>query len=466
MRSRVGNTVYTASLTLVIVCGTTLSAEETELDKYVTQPDPSYRWEFVKIDQQPRLTTMVIDMTSQTWRSPQEVNQPTWRHWLIVSRPEKVTSETALLFISGGKNGSDPPDGPDKRMAELALASQSVVATLLMVPNQPLVFHGDGKKRVEDDLVAYTWVQFLKTGDPTWPARNPMVKSAVRAMDTITEALATREGGRLTVDQFVVAGGSKRGWTTWLTGAIDSRVRAIVPIVIDVLNVEESMRHHYASYGFWAPAVHDYVEQRIFEQMGTEEMARLVALVDPYHYRNRLKMPKFILNAAGDQFFLPDSSQFYFDQLQGDKYLRYVPNADHSLDGSDAVESLLAFYLTVLRGKPRPSITWSFEPDGTIRVKSQTAARSVTLWQATNPDARDFRLETLGAKYVATQLTAQADGSYAARPDPPTRGWTAYFVEMAFDIGERVPFKQTTAVRVIPDRLPFQDKDPRTAVSQ
>ena len=44
-------------------------------------------------------------------------------------------------------------------------------------------------------------------------------------------------------------------------------------------------------------------------------------------------MPKFMVYAAGDQFFLPDSSRFYFDDLKGEKYLRYVPNTDHSLRG-------------------------------------------------------------------------------------------------------------------------------------
>ena len=95
-------------------------------------------------------------------------------------------------------------------------------------------------------------------------------------------------------------------------------------------------------------------------------------------------MPKFILNGSGDQFFLPDSSQFYFDDLKGDKYLRYVPNADHSLGGSDAVESLLAFYLTVLHNRPRPEITWAFQADGSIRVVPSLPPKEVLLWQATN----------------------------------------------------------------------------------
>jgi PhoPQ-activated pathogenicity-related protein len=402
----------------------------------------------------------VIDMTSQTWRTEQEVDRTLWRHWLVVAKPDRVTSQTGMLFISGGRNGGDPPRGPDKRVSQLALASQSVVAALMMTPNQPLVFNGDGKPRVEDDLVAYTWQQFFQTGDPTWPARNPMVKSAVRAMDTMTALMATEQAGSLVVDKFVVAGGSKRGWTTWLTGAVDKRVVAIAPIVIDVLNVEQSMRHHYAAYGFWAEAVGDYATHRIFEYMGTDRMLELQKLVDPYYYRERLTMPKFILNASGDQFFCPDSSQFYFEDLRGEKYLCYVPNADHSLDGSDALQSLLAFYLSVLHEKSRPEMTWTFQPDGGIRVQTTTSPQQVVLWAATNPNARDFRLEKLGKQYRPTPLEAQAEGVYEARVATPQDGWTAFFVELAYDIGEPVPMKLTTGVRVLPEVLPHADKDP------
>ncbi len=432
----------------------------TAIDAYVAKPDPSYRWKVVRTAKTPGITTFVVDMTSQTWRDRNEVDRPEWQHWLVISKPDGTTFDTALLFIAGGRNGGKPPTGPDERMLKLAVGSQSVVATLLMVPNQPLVFHQDGEERTEDDLVAYTWVQYLKTGEGTWPARNPMVKSAVRAMDTITALLKSEAGGGMNVDKFVVAGGSKRGWTTWITAAVDSRVVAIAPIVIDVLNVEASMRHHYAAYGFWAPAVGDYVHHRIFSYLDHPRMDGLLELVDPYAYRDRLTMPKFIINASGDQFFLPDSSRFYYGDLKGEKMIRYVPNADHSLDGSDAVESLLAFYATVLNKTPRPQYSWSFESDNAIRVHVQEQPARVLLWQATNPDARDFRLESLGPKYTSSLLAVQKNGDYVGTIHRPTRGWTAYFVELTYDIGLRVPLKVTSAVRVTPDTLPFADKDP------
>ena len=118
-----------------------------------------------------------------------------------------------------------------------------------MVPNQPLRFTGEDRDRYEDAFIAYTWDKYLRTGDERWPARLPMTKAGVRAMDTITDFLAKPERGSVTVDKFVVAGASKRGWTTWSVAAVDKRVVAIVPIVIDMLNVVPSFKHHYRAYG-------------------------------------------------------------------------------------------------------------------------------------------------------------------------------------------------------------------------
>jgi PhoPQ-activated pathogenicity-related protein len=433
-------------------------ARRTPLDEYVARPDPHYAWRVVKEIRGQGFTAYLVDMKSQAWRTEGEVDRTIWQHWLMVVRPDRVAFDTGFLMIGGGSNDRPPPKGPEEVIVKIALATNSVVAELRNVPNQPLVFHGDGQKRKEDDLVAYTWDQFLKTGDPTWPARNPMVKSAVRAMDTVQSLTARRQNGNRAVERFVVAGGSKRGWTTWLTGAVDPRVVAIVPIVIDVLNVDPSIRHHHAAYGFWAPALDDYVHHRIMERMDAPELDDLYRLVDPFSYRRRLTMPKYIVNAAGDEFFLPDSSQFYFDELEGEKHLRYVPNAGHSLDGSDAAESIVAFYRMLLTGTPRPEYAWSFADDGSIRVRCADKPAAANLWQATNPEARDFRVETLGRKYTMSPLEDQGGGRYVGRVDEPAQGWTAFFVELVYDRGKGPPPKVTTGVRVVPDTLPFAGK--------
>ncbi len=428
-------------------------------------PDDSYTWKVVKSERVDGGQSVVIDMTSQTWRTPDEVNRTKWQHWITMAIPDELKSSTAFVMIGGGRNNGNAPDGPDAMVAQVAKATGTVAIELKMIPNQPLIFHDDGKNRTEDDLIGYTWDQFIKTGDPTWPARNPMVKSVVRAMDTVTAYMASEQGGERKVDSFVVAGASKRGWTTWLTGAVDPRVKAIIPIVIDVVNAEPSMKHHFGAYGFWAPAVGNYVQHKIMERIDHPRLRELYELVDPYSYRHRLTMPKFVLNAAGDQFFLPDSSKFYWNDLQGPKILRYVPNTDHGMGGSDAIQSAIAFYSMILNDRPMPEYTWSMKEDGTLQVETKNTPQEVRLWQTTNPDARDFRVESFGRKYTSEVLKESGDGIYLAKVYPPKTGWSAYFVELTYDVGAPVPLKVTTAVNVTPDIVPFADKDPSQPVS-
>lgn len=432
------------------------TAKQTALDRYVAKPDSSYAWKMAVSLRDDSATGYALDLTSQTWRSTNDVDRPTWKHWLLVVKPDNLAHTTGLLFISGGNNKGTKPSTPSQELIRIAKATKCVVAELKMVPNQPLVFGNDGQERSEDDLIAYTWDKFMRTGDETWPARLPMTKSAVRAMDAVTEFLASEEGGQAKVDTFVVAGGSKRGWTTWATAAVDQRVVAICPIVIDVLNLSVSMDHHYRAYGFYAPAVGNYSEQHhIMDWLGTPEMKALEQIEDPFNYRDRYTMPKLLLNAAGDQFFLPDSSQFFFNELPGQKFLRYVPNADHSLRGSDAYESLLAWQYVIANRAPLPKFTWKHGAEGVLTVTTETKPTQVVLWTGHNTAVRDFRLEAAGPVYHSVPMEQTSPGTYTARIPQPAQGWTAYFAELTFDVGAATPLKLTTDVTVTPKMLPF-----------
>ena len=433
------------------------ATDASPLIEYVQQADPAYKWEVAQTIPGAIAETTVIRLTSQSWRTKEDVDRTAWEHWLVVVKPAKLTTNKAFLIVGGSGNDRAMPDGANAVVSQIAAATGSIVAELRMVPNQPLIFHGDGKPRKEDDLIGYGWAQFLETGDPTWLPRLPMVKSVARAMDCLQEWSAQQDAK---IEKFVVAGASKRGWTTWMIGAADPRVEAIVPIVIDVLNVEKTMAHHAAVYGFWATAVGNYYQHDILQRPNHPRMKELYRIEDPYFYVDRLTMPKYIVNGSGDQFFCPDSSQFYFDDLKGEKHLRYVPNADHSVDGSiDAVTSIVAFYQMLLANRPRPETKWTFEDDGSIRVTSDTSPKRVKLWQATNPKARDFRVATIGKAYAETELQAESDGSYVARIETPEKGWSASFVELEYDSGGAFPFKVSTSVRVLPETAPFAGVD-------
>jgi len=455
MSSRFLSTVRASLVASALAFSVVAAQHQTALDKYVAAPDPNYKWELVNTIPGDGYTTYVIDLTSQQYLTSAEVDHPTWKHWLIVVKPDTVKSDIGFLFVTGGHIGGKPPAAPDPMLTDLAKATGSVASMLQDVPNEPVTFAGETKSRSEDAIIAYTWDKYMRTGDEKWPLRLPMTKSAVRAMDTVTAFCHSDKAGKVNVEKFYVAGGSKRGWTTWTTAAVDKRVIAITPFVIDLLNIEKSFEHHYRAYGFWAPAIKDYEVMHIMDWSGTPQYRALMQIEEPYSYRDRLTMPKFIINDTGDQFFLPDSSQFYFDDLKGEKHLRYVPNTDHSLKGSDARESMQAFYEMVLSGTPRPKYSWKFEKDGSVRVQTMTKPTEVKLWQATDPDARDFRLEKVGAIWTSAPLEEKDRGLYVAKVEKPPKGWTAFFVEMTFPGIGKYPLKITSGVRVVPDTLPF-----------
>lgn len=435
----------------------------TALDAYVHARDSSYRYELIRQTKHSGYTMYLLQMTSQEWRTSSQVNRTLWQHWITIYRPKKVKGTTGMLLISGGSNNGRQPHA-DAMLASIATTSHTVVSEVADVPNQPLTFTNDSfGPRKEDEIIAYTETKYLETGDPTWLARFPMTNAAVKAMDTVTSFMATKQGGKLTVNKFVVAGASKRGWTTWTTAAVDSRVVAIVPMVIDVLNVMSQVTHQYRSYGFWSPALANYYNMGLLDPDKAPEMRKIMAQVDPYSYRDRYTMPKLLINAASGQYFLPDSSRYYFNDLPGEKYLRYFPNVNHSMKGSDVVENLTAFYLSVVDQTERPQFSWEFEGDGDIRVVTKTKPIEVKLWQATNPNHRDFRVDWVGPLYKSSLLAPTQPGVYLAHVAMPPKGWTAFFVELIYPGPKRkYPFHFTTAVRVIPDTEPFAAPAPGT----
>ena len=267
------------------------------LDRYVSKPDPAYEYRLISSKKKSGYTTFILEMTSQSYLTKKDVDRTLWKHWVTIVKPTRVRHQTGMLMITGGSNGKEPPLKANDIVIQTAVKTGSVVTELNMVPNQPLRFVGEDRDRYEDAFIAYTWDKYLRTGEERWPARLPMTKAAVRAMDTITNFLLKPERGKaVLVNKFVVAGASKRGWTTWSVAAVDKRVVAIVPIVIDMLNVVPSFKHHYRAYGGYSPAVKDYVDMGIMGWQDMPEYKKLLKFIEPYEFRERFTMPKCVFS--------------------------------------------------------------------------------------------------------------------------------------------------------------------------
>src|SRR5262245_7027487 len=122
----------------------------TALDRYVNAMDTNYSFRLAKTIPGEGYTTYQVEMFSQVWLTTNEVNRPLWQHWLTIVKPNRVSSSTALLFIGGGGNSTNPPGQSDKNLLLVATNTQTVVAELKNVPNQPLIFTGGTTGRSED----------------------------------------------------------------------------------------------------------------------------------------------------------------------------------------------------------------------------------------------------------------------------------------------------------------------------
>lgn len=351
-----------------------------DLVQYV-QKDSPFEWSKTLTGKVGDSEFVELTLVSQKWR------EFLWRHRLRVVKPAELKNrETAILYITGSGDGRS-------ELQLIARASErlgAIAVVLHDVPNQPLI----RPDLVEDNLIAHTYVQFWETGDPTWPLLFPMVKSAVRAMDAV-QAFCKQEW-QIPVRDFVVTGASKRGWTTWLTAAVDPRVRAIAPMVFDNLNFFKQMPHQLELWGRYSEQISEYYERGLMEKMFSERGRQLVSWVDPYSYRQHYTMPILSINGANDPYWATDAGRLYFDDLPSKKkYALYVPNGGHGLGDYDrVVNSLCAFYLMTTDKIQFPSrIEAKTRKRGdtlSIEVVADRSPEKMQIWVA-RADNLDFR---------------------------------------------------------------------------
>jgi PhoPQ-activated pathogenicity-related protein len=416
------------------------------LQQYVAKPDTSYGWKKRREGKLGAGTFVELTLTSQTWR------EIPWKHQLFIYRPSNVAANAqAMLLIAGGSwhdslaeppaPGNDKMPGEATAVATLGEIMRAPVAVLMQVPEQPLF---GGKK--EDEIISHTFVEYMKSGDAEWPLLLPMVKSAVRAMDAVQEF--AKAEWQLEVQNFLVTGASKRGWTTWLTAAVDPRVNALAPMVINMLNMRQHMDLQRESFGGYSEQIADYTEKGLQNEQDTPRAVSLRAIVDPYSYRGQLPQPKLVILGTNDRYWPVDAANLYWDALEGEKYILYVPNNGHGIrDYPRVFGSVLALYEHVAEKKPLPKLKWLYTDLGDtlrLQVSSDTKPQSVVAWTA-SATTRDFR-EVQWSSQPA-QIDQENDGSFVIDLTKPADGFAAVFAEAQFN-GRAMPFYLSTDLRV------------------
>jgi len=407
------------------------------LRSYLNNGDKSFKWEVQDKKDAEGVTLYRIIFTSQTWRNL------VWKHELTVMVPDDLKYKDALLFITGGSVKNGEPNIHKWDTDEIGLFSQiaktnkAIVAIIWQIPNEPLF-----NDLTEDEIISYTFHNFQEDHDYTWPLLFPMVKSAIRAMDAVQEF--AKKDLKTKVNKFVVSGASKRGWTTWLTGASDKRVEAIGPMVIDMLNMQVNIPYHKVAWGEYSIQIEDYVKLGVAQQVGSPEGEALVKMVDPYSYRKILTMPKMIFNGTNDEYWPVDAIKNYIDDIPGDNHLCYTPNAGHGLgDKKVALSTLSAFFGEAITGNKHPKCDYTISEDNgkvTLEVKADPKLLDdAILWSADSND-RDFRDE----KWTEKSLGEKGKKDFTIDLNYPKSGYKAFYIDLKYKAPFGKDYTQST----------------------
>lgn len=458
-----------------------IGKNQSALACYILEPENiAHPWVFnnKQYDSDRKVSITSYVLSSQTWpKTTMSTHGTVWQHALVIYQPDIVNTDQALLFVSGGMRASTDrlPLPHQLDFARIAAETDSIVVELQDIPNQSLTFD-DNVERKEDGIVAYTWQRYMDNPESGlyWPLHLPMTKSVIKAMDAVQQIIDA-QNSPIHVKNFVVTGASKRGLTTWLAALSDERINAIVPIVIDILNTKDNINLIHDSYqknnniniihdgdnSAWPAALGDYVAAGVTARLKSDEFTQLMKIEDPISYLNcqgcdfykkRLEIPKYIISASGDDFFVPDSLNLYLDKLPGETQVRVMPNQRHYIDMKIVEDAILSYYKTIIAQASRPSLTWTVSAAGKIEnILTHGQPASVKLWEAENPEVRDFRLAS-NIHYSSQELSGNCVNDHCQYPviiTSPAKGWKASFVEVTFPQPQGEPLILTTSTYVI-----------------
>ena len=162
-------------------------------------------------------------------------------------------------------------------------------------------------------------------------------------------------------------------------------------------------------------------------------------MMDPYTYRNQIKIPKLLINGTNDPYWVVDAMRFYWSDLVGPKYILQVPNAGHNLgEGVEyALQTLAAFFIHAATDTALPAMKWDNSNDYQLKLTCASPPTKVRFWSAYSDD-KDFR----NSKWTSSDVKP-GKIVYLANIDKPQKGHVAYYMEAIYMINQ-IPYSLCT----------------------
>lgn len=442
------------------------------LSKFVSKSDSNYKFEVIEEKQGEGYKAYILDFTSQSWH-PEKTVPPVWRHWLTVIVPKQRVKDIGMLVLT---NGFSTPETPMSEIPlyfiSLAVSSKSIVAILEGFPRDKVGIYKTPTQVTNlefYEFASWSLKQYFETHDPSWIVFCPLVKTVVRAMDATQDLLLKNLRSEIPLKEFILCADTPY-FVPWLAPSVDNRVIGLISINTCGFHFEQQIKRMFmdeiALPNFFA----EMDDAGLLPLLETEDGENLLKIIDPYYYRESLKIPKLVISLNNSQWqdmiYLSEQAiseipepvhWLIYPQLQLSREYAFLPQqtlynfssvSRTNLRIYDFKDTIQVFYQRLLGQRNMPLFQWDFSQRGECRIKVSEDVIECRIWYCSNEKRGAlFGPENKDWKYKI--LSESAEGIYRTTIPVQPEQYTAVFAEVIFPSLMGVHFPLTTDIYII-----------------
>jgi len=249
-------------------------------------------------------------------------------------------------------------------------------------------------------------------------------------------------------------------------------------MVMSLLNFNDTLQSHYRNLGNWTWVFNDYYEQNLTKHFHDHDVTNwedgLWNYEDMFRYKERLGMiPKLLVSATGDEFFLLTDHPNWWDNMTGPMDLMMNQNAEHSLfPYYEKIGFTLGEWLLLTHEPSLPAVPTMIWLKGIskmgarITVYADPPPDEIQAWTShtwRNDTRKDFRLAVGYPPFIhpvvwrSGPVTNLGSGLYEATLEEDMPGFGGIFIDCIWTrmTGKGFRMHLTTEVQITPDVYPF-----------